>query len=106
MRGYLARRASLYTKKIDINAPKIMRHMTVGELQGKISPPKSRPRSNINTKPMMVILPNQSIAWRPSFHFVLGLCTLKKTSSSANVVPDIGRLTRRQFVLAEFRAGD
>ena len=50
-----------------------MRQRTVAEVQGKLTPPYSRPRRNMIVPPVMVITPIQSMAFRPAPIGVLGV---------------------------------
>ena len=93
MIGYRANRVSLKKKRTDMNNPKTIRQMTVGEFQGKEMPPKLRPSRSITVRPRIVRLPNQSMAFMPSMIPVLGLCTSRKKSNSVNAVPETGKET-------------
>lgn len=87
IKGYLAIFFSLKKNKTPITQLNTMRQMTFGEFHGKMTPPKSRPRSNMSTKPRTDALPAQSMALNPSSAFVFGLCTSKNTRSKTKVVP-------------------
>ena len=71
--GYRARLFWLKIKSIDMKQPNTMRQMILGEFQGNITPPKSKPRSSISVKPKIEKLPHQSMALMPSRTFVFGL---------------------------------
>lgn len=58
--------------------------MTLGEVHGNITPPNSRPRRNIKVAPVMVILPNQSIAFSPVTKGVSGTFRSKKKTTTRN----------------------
>ena len=92
MIGYLASLASLNTKRIDIKSPNTIRQTTCGEFQGKVIPPKSRPRRNITAKPTTDRLPNQSIAMIPAMKPVPGLWRSRKKNTTRKVRPELGRL--------------
>ena len=92
MRGYLASRFSLNMKKTDMTAPNTIKQMTLGEFQGNVTPPKSRPRRTIKVSPMMLMLPSQSIALTPSISDVFGLCTSRNSWSKTKATPATGRL--------------
>jgi hypothetical protein len=66
MIGNRAYFASLNTNKGIMITPNTMRHTTVGEFHGKVSPPKLRPRRSIKVTPRMVKIPNQSSFSRPA----------------------------------------
>jgi hypothetical protein len=82
-------------KRPPITTPKTMRQMTFGDDQGKMTPPKSRPRSSMRVSPRTHKLPKKSIALRPSTTFVLGLCTSRKNKRRKKVVPEMGRLIQK-----------
>src|SRR6267378_7486320 len=65
IRGCFESHFSLNMKSIVVRQPKIMRQMTCDELQGKVLPPKSSPRSSINVNPRIERLPTQSMAFTP-----------------------------------------
>ena len=90
--GYFASHFSLYIKSSDMKQPKITRQTTCDELQGKVVPPKSSPRSSINVNPRIERLPNQSTAFMPSTIFVRGLCTSRNSSKSKKAIPHNGKL--------------
>lgn len=73
----------------------MIKQMTFGELHGAITPPKSRPSSNIKTKPRTETLPSQSIALSPSKALVRGLWTSRKTRSKTKAKPWMGKLTQK-----------
>ena len=95
MSGCRVNFASLKTKTMDSKEPATTRHMTFGESQGKVTPPKFSPSSNITMRLSIERLPAQSIALAPSANLVRGLCTSKKISSRRNVVPATGRLIQK-----------
>src|ERR1700712_2489082 len=76
-------------------APKMIRHITCGDFQANVSPPKSKPSNSMRVSPRTEMLPNQSIARNPSIIFVLGLCTSKKKKRRTNVIPQMGRLIQK-----------
>jgi len=102
IKGYRANLFSLYTKKIDINAPNTIRQMTRGEFHGKVVPPNSRPRRSISTSAIIDRLPNQSIALNPSNTGVLGLWTSRNMNNRMNVVPETGRLIQKVHLQDNF----
>ena len=77
--GYFASFHSLRKKRIMVRTPNIRRERTVAEVQGKETPPYSRPRRNIIVPPVIVITPIQSMAFRPAMIGVLGVSTSRKT---------------------------
>ena len=93
--GYCASRLSLKTKKTDIRQPKTIRQTTFGESQGKVVPPKFRPSRGMIVRPTMEMLPNQSIALRPSEIAVFGLWTSKKRRMRTKASAEHGRLIQK-----------
>ena len=93
--GYLARRRSLKMNNIDIEHPKMIRQITLGESQGKVVPPKLRPSRSITVSPIIERLPNQSMARTPSKSLVRGLWTSRKRRRSRKARPEKGRLTQK-----------
>lgn len=93
--GYLASLFLLNMKNRDMAEPKTIRQMTMGEFQGKVAPPKSRPSRIIISRPSIEALPNQSTAFMPSVSFVLGLCTSKNSNSKRKAIPAIGKLIQK-----------
>ena len=71
--GYLASFHSLRKKRMMVMTPNIRRESTVAEVQGKETPPYSRPRRNIIVPPVIVMTPIQSMALRPARMGVLGV---------------------------------
>jgi hypothetical protein len=98
IRGYRATFFSLKMNRPPITTPKTIRQITFGDDHGNITPPKSRPRSNMRVSPRMHRLPKKSMAMIPSTTFVLGLWTSRKKRSRTKAVPEIGRLTQKHPV--------
>lgn len=90
MTGYRASFHSLTTKRQATTKPKIIKQRTVGEVQGYVTPPNSRPKSTMSVPPTMVREPAQSTALRPSQTGVLGLWRCRKKESAMITVPVIG----------------
>jgi len=98
MIGYFASFFSLKMKKKVMKHPKMIKQMTVGDFQGKVVPPKSRPSSSITVRPRIERLPAQSMAFRPSKNGVLGLWTSRKRSNSMNVTKQTGRFIQKHHL--------
>lgn len=93
--GYRANLLSLTTKNTLIKQPKTIKHTTFGLPQGKVVPPKFSPSSNMTTKPIIEMLPNQSTALMPSLIVVFGLCTSRKRRIRTKARAEQGRLTQK-----------
>ncbi|QSS56377.1 hypothetical protein I7I53_04568 [Histoplasma capsulatum var. duboisii H88] len=88
--GYLATLRSIMTKSPRVMAPKIRRQITVGEFQGRVMPPNSRPKRNMSVPPMMSMVPSQSIVLRPAISEVLGVSILSHMRSVTRARPPNG----------------
>lgn len=95
IKGYFATRFSVKTKKPISTTPKMIKQMTVGELQGNVTPPKSKPIRIISVTPTIAKVPNQSKALNPSRMPVRGLCTSSRKNSVPNETAQIGRFTQK-----------
>ena len=73
IRGYLATRPSMGKKRAMMISPNMIRHMTVAEAHGKVTPPNSSPMRNITVPPTIAKEPIQSIVLRPATTGVRGL---------------------------------
>ncbi len=71
--GYFANFHSLTKNRAMVMTPNKIRHTTVAEDHGKLTPPYSRPRRSIIVPPVIVMTPTQSIAFRPAPIGVLGV---------------------------------
>ncbi len=78
-------------KKPSIRTPKTIRQITLGEFQGNVSPPKSRPINVMSVTPSTVTVPNQSIAFTPSQILVFGLWTSRNNRIIRKANPARGR---------------
>lgn len=75
--------------------PNTIKQITLGEFQGNVTPPNSRPSSTINVIPKMEKLPNQSTAFIPGIMAVFGLCTSRKSKIRMKEVKQIGTLIQK-----------
>lgn len=71
-------------------SPNTMRHTTMGESQGYVTPPYSRPRRNIIVPPTTVTHPSQSIAFKPAKSGVFGVSMSRKIMMMAKAMASIG----------------
>lgn len=71
-------------------SPNTIRQMTMGESQGYVIPPYSRPRRNIMVPPTTVKQPSQSIAFKPAKSGVFGVSMSRKTMMMAKAMASIG----------------
>lgn len=85
---------------MQMKKPKTIRHTTLGDPQGLITPPKFNPIKIIKAKLRRRAIPIQSTAFRPGSRPVLGLYTCKQVQSIRNDTAEIGRLIH-QFHLQE-----
>lgn len=79
-KGMMGERATFHSMRRNrtyVTAPKTIRLMTVGEVQGYAEPPKLRPRSNMTVPPTTVRHPSQSNAFNPARRGVLGVLSFK-----------------------------
>lgn len=90
MIGYLANFHSLRKKRAKVTSPNTMRQMTMGESQGYVTPPYSRPRRNITVPPTTVKHPSQSIAFKPAKSGVLGVSMSRNSMMMAKAMASIG----------------
>lgn len=90
MIGYLANFHSLRKKRAKMTSPNTMRQMTIGESQGYVTPPYSRPRRNITVPPTTVKHPSQSIAFKPAKSGVLGVSMSRNSMMMAKAMASIG----------------
>lgn len=90
MIGYLANFHSLRKKRPNVASPNTMRQMTMGEPQGYVTPPYSRPRRNIMVPPTIVMHPSQSIAFNPAKSGVFGVSMSRKKMMMAKAMASIG----------------
>lgn len=75
--------------------PNTIRHMTIGEDQGCVTPPKSRPNRNMKVAPIIVMLPSQSIAWIPVISGVFAVWDFKVSTVTRNA-PAVRGTSREQ----------
>jgi len=92
IKGYLATRASLYTKAKIIKPPTTSNTMTFVESQGKRAPPKLSPRRIMDVKPRKVRIPNQSTAFMPSMKDVCSWRMSRNIRMRMAAKPEMGRL--------------
>lgn len=102
MMGNRAYFTSLSTNNGMVMTPNTMRHKTVGEFHGKVSPPKFRPRRRSKVTPKMVAIPSQSSLFRPDRKDsrLAPASTLRSQISMINANAQQGRLIH-QFHLHE-----
>lgn len=80
--------------------PGTMRQRTVAELQGKLTPPKPRPRRNSRVVVVTVGAPSQSMAFKPATKGVFGVWTSRKTNRMMKAIPSQGTTsTISQYVI-------
>lgn len=88
--GYRANFDSFTRNKTTITTLKVIRQRTFAELQGKITPPNSRPRRRVIVAPTIAMLPSQSTALRPAMIGVRGVSSFKNSTKAKNTTPEHG----------------
>lgn len=78
--GYFANFHSLMKKIPIVTTPNTIRHTTVAEDHGKLTPPYSSPSSNIIVPLVIVMTPTQSIAFKPAPIGVFGVSISRRKS--------------------------